>query len=49
MPELRIGGLISATRRLLNVDQAQVLVIDGEDVILDERLLRVQFDLRSDL
>ena len=27
MPVLRIGGLVSAARRLLNLDQAQVLVI----------------------
>lgn len=45
IPVLRIGGLVNAARRLLNVDQAQVLIQDGDDVVLDERLLRVQFDL----
>jgi hypothetical protein len=45
MPTLRIGGLVNAARRLLNLDQAQVLSQDGDDVVLDERLLRVQFDL----
>ena len=46
-PVLRVGGLVNATRRLLNLDQAQVLTIDGEEVVLDERLLRIQFDLGS--
>jgi hypothetical protein len=45
MPAVRIGGLVNAARRLLNLDQAQVLSQDGDDVVLDERLLRVQFDL----
>jgi hypothetical protein len=44
-PTLRVGGLVSAARRLLNLDQAQVLVLDGDEVTLDERMLRVQFDL----
>ncbi len=44
-PTLRVGGLVSAARRLLNLDQAQILVLVGDEVILDERLLRVQFDL----
>jgi hypothetical protein len=44
-PTIRVGGLVSAVRRLLNLDQAQVLVLDGDEVILNERLLRVQFDL----
>ena len=45
MPALRVGGIVNAARRLLNLDQAQVLAQDGDDVVLDERLLRVQFDL----
>jgi hypothetical protein len=45
IPLLRVAGLVSAARRLLNLDQAQVLVTDGDEVVLDERLLRVQFDL----
>lgn len=49
MPVLRMGGIVNATRRLLNVDQAQVLVIDGDEVVLDERLLRVQFGIRNGL
>jgi hypothetical protein len=44
-PVFRIGGLVNAARRVLNVDQAQVLAIDGEDVVLDETLLRLQFAL----
>jgi len=48
LPTLRVGGLVNAARRVLNLDQAQVLAIDGEDVVLDERLLRVQFGLGND-
>jgi hypothetical protein len=44
-PLFRIGGLVNAARRVLNVDQAQILVIDGDDVVLDETLLRAQFAL----
>jgi hypothetical protein len=44
-PVFRIGGLVNAARRVLNVDQVQVLAIDGEDVVLDEALLRLQFAL----
>jgi len=42
---LRISGLISAARRILNLDQAQVLSIAGEEILLDERLLKTQFGL----
>jgi hypothetical protein len=49
MPVLRIGGIVNATRRILNVDQAQVLVIDGDEVVIDQRLLRVQFGIGNDL
>jgi hypothetical protein len=48
MPTFRLGGLISAARRVLNVDQAQVLRDDGDDLVLDEELLRTQFGLRGD-
>jgi hypothetical protein len=44
-PLFRIGGLVNAARRVLNVDQAQILAIDGEDVVLDAALLRAQFAL----
>jgi hypothetical protein len=44
-PLFRIGGLVNAARRVLNVDQAQILVIDGDDVVLSETLLRAQFAL----
>ena len=44
-PLLRLAGFVSAARRVLNLDQAQILVVDGEDVVLDEPLLRVQFEL----
>ena len=49
VPAFRIPGLVNTARRLLNLDQAQVLVMDGDEVVLDERLLRVQFDLGSGL
>lgn len=47
VPAFRVSGIVNATRRVLNVDQAQVLVIDatGDDVVLDLRLLRLQFEL----
>jgi hypothetical protein len=45
MPILRVGGLVSATRRVLNVDQAQVLKDDGDDIVFDEALLVTQFSL----
>lgn len=44
-PVLRLAGFVSAARRVLNLDQAQILALDGEDVVLDEALLRVQFEL----
>jgi hypothetical protein len=44
-PLFRIGGLVNAARRVLNVDQAQILAIDGDDVVLDAALLRTQFAL----
>ena len=48
MPTFRLGGLVSATRRVLNLDQAQVLRDDGDDIVLDEGLIRTQFALRGD-
>ena len=48
MPTFRLGGVVSATRRVLNLDQAQVLRDDGDDIVLDEGLLRAQFALRGD-
>jgi hypothetical protein len=47
VPAFRVAGLVNATRRVLNVDQAQVLTIEstGDEVVLDLRLLRLQFDL----
>lgn len=47
VPTLRISGMVSAARRILNLDQAQVMTMDGEDVVLDERLLRTQFQLKD--
>jgi len=44
-PLFRIGGLVNAARRVLNVDQAQILAIDGDDVVLETALLRAQFAL----
>ena len=43
----RLGGIVSAARRVLNLDQAQVLRDDGDDVVLDEVLLRTQFRIGS--
>jgi hypothetical protein len=47
VPTLRISGMVSAARRILNLDQAQVMTMDGENVVLDERLLRTQFQLKD--
>lgn len=46
-PAFRIAGLVNAARRVLNVDQAQVLSIDTttDEVVLDVRLLRLQFEI----
>lgn len=45
LPVFRLGGLVNATRRVLNLDQAQILAIEGDDVLLDERRLRTQFSI----
>jgi hypothetical protein len=45
MPTFRLTGLVSAARRVLNLDQAQVLRDDGDDIVIDERLLKSQFTL----
>ena len=45
LPEIRLGGMLSAVRRILNVDQAAVLVIDeaAGTVELNIALLHQQF------
>ena len=47
LPEVRMGGLLSAVRRLLNVDQASVLTVDETtgSVELNVVLLQQQFRL----
>ncbi len=45
MHQIRVPGLVNAARRVLNLDQAQVLRIEGSDVILDMAVLASQFDL----
>ena len=47
LPEVRVGGLLSAVRRLLNVDQASVLTVDetAGTVELNVVLLHQQFRL----
>lgn len=42
---MRVPGLVNAARSVLNLDQAQVLYTDGEEVVLNEALLRMQFEL----
>lgn len=46
-PAFRTAGLVNAAKRVLNVDQAQVLTIDttADEVVLDVRLLRIQFEI----
>lgn len=45
LPEIRLGGLLSAARRMLNVDQAPVLMVDeaAGSVELNLALLQQQF------
>ncbi len=43
----RIAGLLDVARRLLNVDQAQVLRVEGGAAVLDRVLLSSLFGLRS--
>lgn len=45
VPEMRLGGLLSASRRMLNVDQALVLVVDESagTIELNRALLLQQF------
>jgi hypothetical protein len=47
LAEVRMGGLLSAVRRMLNVDQAPVLTVDeaAGSVELNLTLLRQQFRL----
>lgn len=47
VPAVRVGSIVSAARRILNVDQAQVLSLDaaGDEIVLNARLLRDQFEL----
>jgi hypothetical protein len=45
IPAFRIAGLVNAARRVLNLDQAQVLAIDGDDIVPNEAVLRMQFSL----
>ena len=49
MPLMRVSGFINAARRLLNVDQSPVLVLDESDgsVLLNRQLLDLQFQLTS--
>lgn len=49
LPELRLSGLLSAARRLLNLDQAPVLVVDeaAGTVELNLALLRRQFRIEG--
>ena len=44
-PLVRVPGLVNAARRVLNLDQAQVLRIEDGDVVLDVALLKAQFQL----
>jgi len=49
IPELRLGGVLSAARRLLNVDQFPILVAEeiSGTVEFNRTLLDEQFGLRS--
>lgn len=49
LPEVRLGGLLSAVRRMLNVDQAPVLMVDESagTIELNRALLLQQFRVGS--
>ena len=49
VPEIRLGGMLSAARRILNVDQATVLLVDESagTVELNRALLLQQFRITS--
>lgn len=49
LPPLRLGGFLSAARRVLNVDRAAVLSVDEASgtVELNQSLLEVQFQIRT--
>jgi ParB-like chromosome segregation protein Spo0J len=45
LPPIRLGGFLTAARRLLNVDQERVLSMDeaSDTVALDRAVLEAQF------
>jgi hypothetical protein len=49
MPEMRVSGMVSAARRVLNLDQAEILQVSDADqsVALNRALLTRQFGLPS--
>ena len=49
LPEVRLGGLLSAVRRMLNVDQAPVLTVDESagTIELNRALLQQQFRISA--
>ena len=49
MPQIRIGTLLMAVRRVLNVDQARVLDVEEASgtVVLNRSLLDAQFELKT--
>jgi len=49
MPLMRVSGFVNAARRLLNVDQAPILVLDEVEgaVMLNRSLLEVQFQVKG--
>jgi hypothetical protein len=49
MPEIRLNGMLSAVRRILNVDQSMVLIVDetAGTVELNRTLLLQQFRITT--
>ena len=45
MPSGRVPSLVAAVGQLLNFDGYQALFRDGDDVVLDVELLKVQFQM----
>ena len=49
LPEMRIGGVLSAVKRILNVDQAPVLVTDDAAGIVELNLVLLRQQFRIDV
>ena len=47
IPVGRVSSTVAAAAQMLNFDGYQVVFLEGEEVVLDEKLLITQFDLKG--